>query len=91
CGHRARVDASKRSCRCESDNQEQRRKGNQGDVVTGPINAQALACPENAEGRQHDADTEFQGVLGDLRQRFVNGDTNCQDGGARRLRCRARE
>ena len=61
-------------------------KGCQREILTRPGNAEPLAGPEHAKGRQHNADAELQRVLGHPRERLVDGDADGEDDQARRQR-----
>ena len=52
--------------------EEQRDEGEDREIRAGPIDAKALAGPEQAKRREHDTDREFERVLGNARQRAVH-------------------
>src|SRR5205814_9806912 len=54
-------------------------QGEQGELVTRPIDAGALRAPEAAETRQQQADRELDGVLGNAFERAARDDARCYD------------
>ena len=77
--------------RPQGDRQEQRDKRKDRDVAARPCDAKALAGPEQAEGREHHSDREFERILGDARERPMDCRAYGRDRDTGRQRARARE